>query len=120
MNNYNNKPYSNYFSSFSLETLQKNKFFKLFDNINSFLFEIKDSINDSFLVLETPGNVSITLYVPINSSTTEEIKFEIKIIEKTNEETIKDLNKYIEILEKERMENINIIKQLYERLNKNK
>ena len=123
INNFNDKPYSNFFSSFSLEILQKNNYFKLFNNVNSFLFEIKDLIDNSFINLETPGkdsNDSIFLYILTNLLTIDKIKFEIKKTEKNNEETIKDLNKYIEILEKEREYDKKIIKKLYNRAYKEK
>jgi len=124
INNYNDKPYSNYFSSFSFNELQKNNYFKLFTQVNSFLFEIKDLIDNSFLNLDTPkkdsNNDHITLYIPTHLLILDIIKFEIKRIEKNNEETIKDLNKYIEVLEKEKENVTNLFKELYKRSYKEK
>ena len=114
INNYNNKPHSNYFSSFSLETLQKNNYFKLFNSINSFLFEIKDLINNSFIYLDTPKNESesIFLNIPLNIIIIDKILFEIKKVENDLSDINKDLLNYIEILEKEKENYINIIKKL--------
>ncbi len=114
INNYSNKPHSNYFSSFSLETLQKNNYFKLFSNINSFLFEIKDLIDNSFIYLDTPKNESesIFLNIPLNIIIIDKILFEIKKVENDLSDINKDLLNYIEILEKEKENYINIIKKL--------
>jgi chromosome segregation ATPase len=114
INNYSNKPHSNYFSSFSLETLQKNNYFKLFNSINSFLFEIKDLINNSFIYLDTPKNESesIFLNIPLNIIIIDKILFEIKKVENDLSDINKDLLNYIEILEKEKENYINIIKKL--------
>ena len=115
INNYNDKPFSSYFSSFSLEILQKNNnYFRLFNNINSFLFEIKELIDNSFLYLDSPKNESesIFLNIPLNILIIDNIQFQVKKKEKELLEINKDLIKYNEILEKEKENCIKIIKKL--------
>ena len=114
INNHNKKPLSNYFSSFSLESLQKNNYFKLFNNINYFLFEIKDLINNSFINLDTPNseNEFMFLNIPLNLLIIDNIQFKVKKVEKEFSDINKDLMNYIESLEKEKENHINIIKKL--------
>ncbi len=75
----------------NLEEFQKNRFFKIFNNIEELMLELDSKIEKSTILEET--NVLI-LDIPIGLKIINDILLEIKIVENNELETINELKKY--------------------------
>ena len=95
--NINIKPFPEYYSKFKLSELQKINYFKLFNCIGEFLYEIKNLLNKSFLKIIETNQILFT--IPINMRILDKIELNIKEIEKTLEEKNSLMEKYIFYLE---------------------
>ena len=95
--NINIKPFPEYYSKFKLNELQKINYFKLFNSIGEFLYEIKNLLNKSFLKIIETNQILFT--IPINMRILDKIELNIKEIEKTLEEKNSLMEKYIFYLE---------------------
>ena len=106
----------------NLEEFQKNRFFRIFNNIEELMLELDSKIEKATILEET--NLLI-LDIPIGLKIINDILLEIKLVEKTPLEIIEELREYnnklklnIEKLEKNIIEKDNKINQLNEE-NKN-
>ena len=109
---------------YNLENLQKNRFFKIFINIEEIMRELENKIKKSKIIEET--NI-LYLIIPIGLTIINEIILEIKEIEIKTEEKIEEYKNIIEKLneklkEKDKIieENKKIIESLNKKLNEKK
>ena len=105
----------------NLEEFQKNRFFKIFNNIEELILELDSKIEKTTILEET--NLLI-LDIPIGLKIINDILLEIKIAEKTSEEKIEELIEFnnklkmnIENLEKNIVEKDNKIEQILKQNN---
>ena len=85
-------PSKKYSLSCTLEELFKNRFFKIFINVDEIFRELETKISKSNIIEET--NI-IYLDIPIGLTIINDIILEIKQIENTNEDIINELNNEI-------------------------
>ena len=102
----------------NLEEFQKNRFFRIFNNIEELMLELDSKIEKATILEET--NL-LVLDIPIGLKIINDILLEIKIVEKTPTEIIEELIEFnnklkmnIENLEKNIIEKDNKINQLNE------
>ena len=97
LNSIKNEIYEN---SFSLSQIQKNKYFKMCENIEEVSLVLLDLFksNEKKIIEETN---EINLLIPINSPLVKEIIFNLKQKEKNIEEKVNELYKIIEIQQRE-------------------
>ncbi len=105
----------------NLEEFQKNRFFKIFNNIEELILELDSKIEKTIILEET--NL-LVLDIPIGLKIINDILLEIKIAEKTSEEKIEELIEFnnklkmnIEKLEKNIVEKDNKIEQILKQNN---
>ena len=105
----------------NLEEFQKNRFFKIFNNIEELMLELDSKIEKTTILEET--NLLI-LDIPIGLKIINDILLEIKIVEKTSEEKIEELIEFnnklkmnIENLEKNIVVKDNKIEQILKQNN---
>ena len=105
----------------NLEEFQKNRFFKIFNNIEELIIELDSKIEKTTILEET--NLLI-LDIPIGLKIINDILLEIKIVEKTPKEQIEELIEFnnklkmnIENLEKNIVEKDNKIEQILKQNN---
>ena len=96
----------------NLEEFQKNRFFKIFNNIEELIIELDSKIEKTTILEET--NLLI-LDIPIGLKIINDILLEIKIVEKTPTEIIEEL---IEFNNKLKMKVENLEKNIAEKDNK--
>ena len=96
----------------NLEEFQKNRFFKIFNNIEELIIELDSKIEKTTILEET--NL-LVLDIPIGLKIINEILLEIKIVEKTPTEIIEEL---IEFNNKLKMNVENLEKNIAEKDNK--
>jgi len=109
LRNYNNEEFSininslneliskKYELKYNLEKFQKNRFFKIFIDIEEIMRELETKIKNSKIIEET--NI-LYLIIPIGLTIFNEIVLEIKEIEKTIEEQKEEFKKEIESINK--------------------
>ena len=95
-----------------LEEIQKNRFFKIFINIDEIMKELEDKIKKSTFIEE---NDLINIEIPIGLIIIENINLNIKLVEKTTKEINEELKN--KILEQE--EKIKNLKNQINQLNNN-
>ena len=105
----------------NLEEFQKNRFFKIFNNVEELILELDSKIEKTIILEET--NL-LVLDIPIGLKIINDILLEIKIVEKTSEEKIEELIEFnnklkmnIENLEKNIVEKDNKIEQILKQNN---
>ena len=115
LNSIKNEIYEN---SFSLSQIQKNKYFKMCENIEEVSLVLLDLFksNEKKIIEETN---EINLLIPINSPLVKEIIFNLKQKEKNIEEKVNELYKIIEIQQKEINTLKNEVKEL-KQINENR
>ena len=96
-----------------LEEIQKNRFFRIFINIDEIMKELEDKIKKSTFIEE---NDLINIEIPIGLIIIENINLNIKLVEKTTKEINEELKN--KILEQE--EEIKDLKNQINELNNNK
>ena len=96
-----------------LEEIQKNRFFRIFVNIDEIMKELEDKIKKSTFIEE---NDLINIEIPIGLIIIENINLNIKLVEKTTKEINEELKN--KILEQE--EEIKNLKNQINELNNNK
>ena len=92
-----------------LEEIQKNRFFRIFINIDEIMKELEDKIKKSTFIEE---NDLINIEIPIGLIIIENINLNIKLVEKTTKEINEELKQKIQEQEEE-------IKNLKNQLNNN-
>ena len=108
----NQTPSKKYELKCNLEEFQKNRFFKIFNNIDELILELDSKIEKTTILEET--NLLI-LDIPIGLKIINDILLEIKIVEKTPTEIIEEL---IEFNNKLKMKVENLEKNIAEKDNK--
>ena len=94
----NNIPQKKFNLSCTLEELLKNRFFKLFNNVDEVFRELENRIENSTIIEETNA---IFLDIPIGLNIIKDIILEIKQTEKTKEEINEELTYEINKLKNE-------------------
>ena len=97
----NQKPLKKFELKDSLEKFKKNRFFKIFINIEEIIKELDTKIEKSTFIEETN---EIIIYIPIGLTVINEIILEIKENEKNKDEIIEELMKKNEEKEKKIIE----------------
>jgi len=92
-----------------LEEIQKNRFFRIFVNIDEIMKELEDKIKKSTFIEE---NDLINIEIPIGLIIIENINLNIKLVEKTTKEINEELKQKIQKQEKEIKNLKNQINQL--------
>ena len=92
-----------------LEEIQKNRFFRIFVNIDEIMKELEDKIKKSTFIEE---NDLINIEIPIGLIIIENINLNIKLVEKTTKEINEELKLKIQKQEKEIKNLKNQINQL--------
>ena len=92
-----------------LEEIQKNRFFRIFINIDEIMKELEDKIKKSTFIEE---NDLINIEIPIGLIIIENINLNIKLVEKTTKEINEELKQKIQKQEKEIKNLKNQINQL--------
>jgi predicted nucleic acid-binding Zn-ribbon protein len=92
-----------------LEEIQKNRFFRIFINIDEIMKELEDKIKKSTFIEE---NDLINVEIPIGLIIIENINLNIKLVEKTTKEINEELKQKIQKQEKEIKNLKNQINQL--------
>ena len=95
-----------------LEEIQKNRFFKIFINIDEIMKELEDKIKKSTFIEE---NDLINIEIPIGLIIIENINLNIKLVEKTTKEINEELKNKIQ----EQEEEIKNLKNQMNELNNN-
>ena len=95
-----------------LEEIQKNRFFKIFINIDEIMKELEDKIKKSTFIEE---NDLINIEIPIGLIIIENINLNIKLVEKTTKEINEELKNKIQ----EQEEEIKNLKNQINQLNNN-
>ena len=95
-----------------LEEIQKNRFFKIFINIDEIMKELEDKIKKSTFIEE---NDLINIEIPIGLIIIENINLNIKLVEKTTKEINEELKNKIQ----EQEEEIKNLKNQINELNNN-
>ena len=109
----NKYPSKKYELKCSLEQIQKNRFFKIFVNLDEIFKELETKIEKTIFIEE---DNNIHMEIDIGLTVINQIELEIKQTVKTKEETIDELSKKIENLE----EQIDQLNQNYNNLNNQK
>ena len=95
-----------------LEEIQKNRFFRIFINIDEIMKELEDKIKKSTFIEE---NDLINIEIPIGLIIIENINLNIKLVEKTTKEINEELKQKIQ----EQEEEIKNLKNQINQLNNN-
>ena len=104
----NQNPSKKYELKCNLEEFQKNRFFKIFINIEEIMKELKNKIENSTFIEETN---SIIIDIKIGLTIINEILLVIEEQEKIKDEIIQELEKKIQTLENKLNEKENEIKE---------
>ena len=92
-----------------LEEIQKNRFFRIFINIDEIMKELEDKIKKSTFIEE---NDLINIEIPIGLIIIENINLNIKLVEKTTKEINEELKQKIQEQEEEKKNLKNQINEL--------
>ena len=92
-----------------LEEIQKNRFFRIFINIDEIMKELEDKIKKSTFIEE---NDLINIEIPIGLIIIENINLNIKLVEKTTKEINEELKQKIQKQEEEKKNFKNKINEL--------
>ena len=111
--NANEFPSKKYEIKYNLEEFQKNRFFKIFINVEEIFKELENKIQKSSIIEET--NL-IYLDIPIGLTVINDILLEIKEIEKSKDDIIEELKKKINT----EINNKNLNELILKELNENK
>ena len=98
-----------------LEEIQKNRFFRIFINIDEIMKELEDKIKKSTFIEE---NDLINIEIPIGLIIIENINLNIKLVEKTTKEINEELKQKIQEQEEEKNNLKNQINEKDEIINK--
>ena len=101
----------------NLEEFQKNRFFKIFININEIMKELENKIEKSIFLEDTN---CIIIQINIGLTIINEILLIVEEQEKNKDEIVEGLEKYIKILENKLEDSENKIKKLNEEITKEK
>ena len=103
-------PTKKYELKFDLEEIQKNRFFRIFINVDEIMKELEHKIKKSTFVEE---NDLVTIEIPVGLIIIDSINLNIQLVEKTCQEINEDLNTKIQ----EQIEEINHLKNKIKDLN---
>ena len=106
--NNNEFPIKKYELKCNLEEFQKNRFFKIFINVEEIMKELENKISKSIFIEDTN---CIIIEIKIGLTIINEILLIIEEKEKNKDEIIEELNKNIKILENKIKENKNKLKE---------